>query len=285
MGPRVANAPRYQYVLVPTADAATQRQKYTADRVRLRADQQRPGPKWRFFSKVCQLLYTVYDMDSMGVQFFDPVRLQVDINLLKEQRDISIPDNTYLDVEMKRKLKLHVEFVLIQLQYASQMIQRFKEDVLTQGGVMFEIKEILQRELIIKERDGEVYEVAYVSWMPDHDGTEHGNTWEYVSGMNAPHQLYLFMAKNRQHPLHKFDSVEHRHHLTHQAQIGTDPTTILDGFSRRQILDVSEFIGVEEGILTNRSELEESHRLPGLPADSNEPFHAPNLFQNIEDEM
>ena len=101
MGPRVAEAPRYQYVLVPTADAEAQRQKYTADRVKLRADQQRPGPKWRYFSKVCKLLYTVYDMDNIRVQFFDPVRLQIDINLLKEQRDIFIPDNTFLDVEMK----------------------------------------------------------------------------------------------------------------------------------------------------------------------------------------
>ena len=73
--------------------------------------------------------------------------------------------------------------------------------------------------------------------------------------------------------------------MTHQAQIGTDPTTILDGFSSRKILDVSEFIGVEERLLTRRNEQEESRRLPGLSADSNEPFHAPNLFQNVADEM
>ena len=88
---------------------------------------------------------------------------------------------------------------------------------------------------------------------------EQSNTWEYVSGMNAPHQFYLFIAKNRRHPLHKFDSNEHCHFVTNPAQIGTDPKTISDGFSRKQILDVSEFMGVEEGILTSRNEKEESH--------------------------
>ena len=157
------SAPRYIYVLELIADASVQRQKYTAARVQLQTNQGKAGPKWRQYSKVCQCLYTAYDMDNMGIAFFDPNRLKIDIDKLKDFRDVFIPESSHLEVVMKRELLIHIDFVLIQLTFASQMIRQFKEDVVNQGGALFEIDEILKRELIIKERDEDVFEVAYVS--------------------------------------------------------------------------------------------------------------------------
>ena len=84
------------------------------------------------------------------------------------------------------------------------------------------------------------------------------------------------MAKNRRHLLHKFDSVAYRHHLRHQGQIRTNPLIITNGYSKGQMLDVSEFTSVDSGILTGRDNTVAviSHGLP----DQSVPLHAPDLF-------